>query len=190
MTKKKLIVIAVAVVVVALALLIGVTLGRRSGGGDAAPGEQGGGAYQDSDVTDTPELTDAQAAAAEASSSKAEQSKAELPIDERILGKWEDKDMGTHQYNYYYEFFPDGSLLTTTYRLHDKDYPEEWYTHTREYHFDTWRGQEVLESDFFKGYAHHRVEFYELDGRQAMDFVTIKDDNSEYVSWTLLKVEE
>lgn len=191
MKKKKIIVIALAVVFAVLLLLIGVTLGRRSGGGDTAPGEQSGGAYQDADVEDAPELTEAQAAAADASADREEQaSTAELPIDERILGKWEDKDMGTLQYNCYYEFFPDGSLLETTYRLHDKDYPENWYTHDYEYYFDTWRGQVVLESKFFMGYAHHKIEFYELDGRQAMDIITIRDDTTEYVSQTLLRVEE
>lgn len=187
MTRKKIVIAALAVVAVVLAVLIGVTLGRQSGGG-AAPGEQGGGAYQDSDVLESPEGAEPQAAASESGAEQSSQ--VELPIDSRILGKWEDQDMGTRQYNCYFEFLPDGSLLVTTYRLHDKDYPENWYDRTHEYYFDTWRGQEVLESGYFMGFEHHRVEFYEIDGRQAMDVITIREDNTEYITFTLLKIEE
>lgn len=112
------------------------------------------------------------------------------PIESPIIGKWEDKDMGTHNYNSYFEFSPDGTLTVTTYQRLDADYSENWNTKIYDFYFDTWRGQEVIESGYFMGYAHHKLEFYELDGRQAVDVITIKDDNSEYVTFTLLKIEE
>lgn len=112
------------------------------------------------------------------------------PIDSPIIGKWEYHPDYIDAYGVYYEFTPDGTLYKTQFHIEDADYPENWWVNTYNFHFDTWRGQEVLESGHFMGYMHHRVEFYELDGRQAMDIITIKDDGEEYISLTLLKLEE
>lgn len=112
------------------------------------------------------------------------------PIDSPIIGKWEKHPDRIDAYGVYYEFTPDGTLYVTQFYIEDADYPENWWVNTYNYYFDTWRGQEVLESGYFNGYMHRRVEFYELDGREAMDIITIMEDGSEYVAWKLLKMEE
>lgn len=112
------------------------------------------------------------------------------PIDSPIIGKWEDVTAPDSAYGVYLEFVPDGTLYMTQFYIEDKDYPENWWTNIYNFSFETWRDIEVLESGYFMGYAHHRVEFYELDGRQAMDIITIKDDGEEYITFTLLKLEE
>lgn len=112
------------------------------------------------------------------------------PIDSPIIGKWEKHPEWVTAYGMYYEFTTDGTLYVTQFYIEDIDYPDNWWMNTYNYYFDTWRGQEVLESGFFMGYMHHKVVFYELDGRKAMDIITIMDDGEEYVSLTLLKTEE
>lgn len=112
------------------------------------------------------------------------------PIDSPIIGKWEKHPDRIDAYVVYLEFTTDGTLYMTQFYVEDTDYPENWWVNTYNFYFDTWRGQEILESGYFMGYMHHRVEFYELDGRQAMNIITIKDDNSEYVRSIFLKIEE
>lgn len=184
MKKKTIILAVVAVVVAALLLALGIAIGR--GRGEPQPPASVSSAAPPPQTDTPPQSTPPQSVPGPSSGSIPYVG----PIESPIIGKWEDKDMGTLDYNSYYEFFPDGTLVVTTYKLLDKDYPENWNTKMYEFYFDTWRGQEVLESGYFMGYMHRRVEFYELDGRQAMDIITIMDDNSEYVAWTLLKVEE
>lgn len=188
MTKKTKIVVCVltaAVVVLAIALVV--TMNRNHG----SPPSGSQSAEPPPQTTDRPQSEPAP----ETETSIQIQPDADAipyvgPIESPIIGKWEKHPDWIDTYGMYYEFFPDGTLTTTQFYIEDKDYPESWWYKSYNFSFDTWRGQEVLESGFFMGYMHHRIEFYELDGREAMDIITIMDDGEEYVSLTLLRMED
>lgn len=184
MKKKTIVIIIVAVLAVALVLTLGIAIGRGAGGAQDGP-----------QSTETPySITLPESTVIPHNPQSKPTTDDSIPyvgpIDSPIIGKWEDHPDYDGMYGMFFEFLSDGTLNTTQFYADDADYPENWWYKTYNFNFDIWRGIEVLESGYFKGYMHHRVEFYELDGRAAMDIITIMDDGEEYVSLTLLKIEE